>query len=123
MIHIEKFMQCPFCNQWLSSREVIESDTVEPMGLSLGDDDIEWNYYYFRHRTGNCGTTFTIPAEDFNPFLTESVPNKIRTGQNVCEGRCLTMKDHQECRQECHWAPYRRFLIRMKESRQGIPAQ
>ena len=123
MIHVEKFMQCPYCKAWLSSREIIEDESVEPMGLRLGDDDIEWNYYFFRHRTADCGTTFTMNAEEFDSFLTEPVPNKIRTGQDNCEGLCITMKDHEECSQECHWAPYRRFLIRMMKNRQSALAE
>ena len=103
---------------WLSSREVIEGPGVQPVGMRL-DDDKEWNYFILKHATPDCGTTFTINAEEFDPFLSEPVPRQILAGRDGCEHRCVTLKDYAACASECHWAPYRRFLIRMRKSREN----
>ncbi len=101
---------CPYCKAPFSLEDLLTSPDIVPIGMVLEDDNAEWNSYYFNHMAQGCGTTFTVGVEVFAPVLAERVPDAIRTGSCECEGRCTSLSDLGECRAECHWAPYRRFL-------------
>ncbi len=101
---------CPFCKAAFTIEDLLTRPDIKPIGMLLGDNEAAWNSYYFNHITPDCGTTFTVRVDAFAPLLTESIPMEIRTGACDCEGRCTSLTDLAECRAECHWAPYRRFL-------------
>lgn len=101
---------CPNCKVGFTLEDILTSPDIVPIGMLLHDDDASWNDYYFNHVAADCGTTFTVNVESFASLLTEPVPASIRAGGCECEGRCTSLTDLEECRAECHWAPYRRFL-------------
>lgn len=102
--------ECPNCKVGFTLEDILTSPDVVPIGMLLNDDDAAWNSYYFNHVADGCGTTFTVGVETFASLLPEPAPDAIRAGSPDCEGHCTSLTDLAECRAECHWAPYRRFL-------------
>jgi hypothetical protein len=52
-------------------------------------------------------------VEHFRQFITESIPEAVLTLEPGCEGHCVNIQDLSDCRRECHFAPFRRFLLEM----------
>jgi len=109
----QKFAQCPGCQLWFTAREIIDGSFVEPIGMTLEEGNAEWNLFYFNHKVPDCGTTFVIRADSFDPFIEEPIPPRTMAFGPDCEGHCTSIEDRRLCQYECRWAPYRRFLIQL----------
>lgn len=114
---MNKIKQCPNCKKWFSAVDILESPEVIPIGMHLDTKDPSFNLYFFNHADGKCKTTFTIEVDKFEPFITEPMPEQIQAGTEICENHCTKIEDLETCQQECHYAPYRRFLLSMIKSR------
>jgi hypothetical protein len=117
----DRFCQCPCCHTSFTIQDILESAAVEPLGMAFDRDDPGFNLLYFNHVDPQCGSTFTIEARRFAAFLPETPPPEVKADQAGCEHRCMSMSDLTECQCDCHWAPYRRFLLRLRE-RRDLPA-
>lgn len=116
---------CPFCGAQFSAAALLQDPEVAPIGMTLEDGEAHWNFFYFNHLRPDCGSTFTVRADELNCLLTEPAPPDIKTGEPGCEGRCTRVEDHEACLNDCHWAAYRRLLITMIDTRgpsAGLPA-
>ncbi len=109
-IDLNQFKQCPCCNRWLSAREIIESPDIELNGMAFDDEELQFNVLYFTHRVDGCNSTFTIPVLQFEQFITEPISNAIKVGTSECEEHCVKLEDHHDCKADCKYAPFRRFM-------------
>jgi len=116
-MNARKFKECPNCGHWFTALEIMESPTVEPIGMRFDEEDPTFNLYFFNHVCEGCNTTFVIEVDKFLPFIMEPVAEKALTGTDVCEGHCTNLADLRECTTNCHYAPFRRFLLSMIEIR------
>jgi hypothetical protein len=114
-------IRCSCCGAEFSVDDLLHDRRLWPIGLQLDADDVGANYFYFNHLDPDCGTTFTVPADALASLLPEAPPSAIRTRTCDCEGHCVTVTDHAICHAECHWAPYRRLLLRMVANRSLAP--
>ena len=113
----EQTKTCPGCGTVFTLQEILSSPEVEPVGMQFLDTDPTHNVYYFNHVCPSCGSTFVIPVLAFLPFIAEPVPNLALTGTEVCEHHCLRIEDLNVCHAPCRYAPFRRFLLRMRKER------
>ena len=116
----ERFSQCPCCEAWFSSQDILAGPDIEPLGMTFETGDTRFNLIYFNHRVPGCGSTFTIEARRLEPFLSEIPPPDVMAGQLGCDNHCTSMNDLAACDVPCCWAPYRRFLLQLR-SRRDIP--
>jgi len=96
---------------------------IVPLGMSFTAESLETAFYYFIHNIPNCGTTFLVPVEELAEYITESIPPDRLTLTERCEEHCVSIDDLAECHQECHFAPYRRLLLKMFEAKRLAAAQ
>jgi len=115
---MNKIKQCPNCKKWFSAVDILESPEVTPIGMHLDSDDSGFNLYFFNHTDGKCNTTFTIEVDKFEPFITEAIPVQNNAGTEDCDNHCTRIDDLEACQMECHYAPYRRFLLSIIKKRE-----
>lgn len=108
---------CSGCRAQFTLEDFVRHADIEPIGMQFIDTDMKWNMFYFNHTCANCGSTILLPVSDFLPFIDETIPESVLTGTDVCERHCTDIRDLQECTQECHYAPFRRFLLKMLSAR------
>ncbi len=113
---------CPGCGTPFTLQQILECAEVEPIGMQLEDDDPAWNYYYFNHRCPSCGSTFLIPVTDFAPWIPEPVPGPVLAGTESCERHCTRIDDLSACTAPCRYAPFRRFLLHLRDRKRGRAA-
>ena len=109
--------KCPSCGILFSLSDIINQPFIEPKGITLYDKNPDMNMFFFNHVCPTCNTTFAIPAKDFIGFLKEDIPNKVLAGLPECETRCMDINDKDVCRQNCQWAPFRRFILQLIENK------
>jgi hypothetical protein len=98
----------------MTAKQIVDDPAVWPVGTAfLEDGGPGTRYYYFRHETMGCGTSFMVDVEHFKQFITEPIPDKVMRLELGCEGHCVNIHDLSDCQQECHFAPFRRFLLKM----------
>jgi len=106
--------KCTCCQTRWTAKQLVDDPAVWPVGTTFLDDGgLGTHYYYFRHETTDCGTSFMVDVEHFKQFITEPIQEKVLRLGPGCEGRCVNIQDLTECQQECHFAPFRRFLLKM----------
>ena len=110
---------CPFCKDELKLDQLVSDPSIHPVGMSIDADDLENAFYYFRHKTEKCGTTFLVNVLAFAPCITEPIPRERLTLTDPCERHCVDLKDLLECKQSCFFAPFRRFLIKMIQAKEN----
>ena len=110
--------KCTLCQALMTAREIVDDPAIKPIGTAfLADETSDTHYYFFQHEIPGCGTSFVVDVEHFKQFITEPIPEKKMTLGPGCEGHCANINDLTECRQECHFAPFRRFLLKMIEQK------
>lgn len=109
----EKFKKCGCCQAVLSMKEIVNDPNIRPIGMAFADDTTEGAYYFFQHEIPGCGTSFVLLVENLKSFIDETIPEQKLTLGPCCEQHCVDLKDLGECKQECHFAPFRRFLLKM----------
>ena len=117
------FKQCPKCGLWLSDKMLLGGIDIEPIGMCLDEDDMDFNFYYFNHDIPDCGTTFVVRVEELRHHLSGILPAIKMTGGQLCEGRCLNIEDHEICSQGCYYAPYRVLLRLLRDNRKARKLQ
>ena len=106
--------KCNCCQTCWTAKQLVDDPAVWPVGTAfLEDSGLGTHYYYFRHETTGCGTSIMVDVESFKQFITEPIPEKVLRLGSACEGRCVNIQDLTECQQECHFSPFRRFLLKM----------
>lgn len=123
----EVVKKCNCCQMSMTAKQIVDDPAVWPVGTAFIEDSGQGtHYYYFQHETPDCGTSFMVDVECFRQFVTEPIPEKVLIQGPNCEGHCINAEDLSECRQECHFAPFRRFLLKMiaekKAKLQGLTA-
>lgn len=106
---------CPYCKEEFDLKALIHDPSVDLIGMSFVEDDPEWVYYFFQHEKPNCGSSFVVKVDEFHSEINEPIPTEKLTGRDCCEQHCVSIEDLNACQQECHFAPYRRFLQKMLE--------
>ena len=106
--------KCTCCQMSMTAKQIVDDPAVWPVGTAfLEDGGPGTHYYYFQHETPDCGTSFVVDVECFKQFITEPIPDKVMRLGPGCEGHCVNIQDLGACGQECHFAPFRRFLLKM----------
>ena len=59
------------------------------------------------------GAMFQAAASNFQSAL--MVPTEILAESGHCQSHCAKIDDYQVCDNACSFAPFRRFLLRMRE--------
>lgn len=106
---------CPGCGVTFTLQEIVENPEVKPLGMQFVDPALRRNVYYFNHAAPGCGTTFVIPVSAFRPFIAETIPDTVLAGSADCGHHCTTIDDMVVCKAACCYAPFRRFLLRLRE--------
>ncbi len=114
-------IRCSGCGKQLALQELIDSPEIEPIGMQLDDTNLKFNYYYFNHNDPSCGSTLLVPITEFIPLIHEPIPGSIAAGEEGCGRHCLDVQDLSNCTNECHHAPFRRFLLEMIERKSKNP--
>jgi len=83
----------------------------------LFDESDNKAIYLFQHEIPECQSSFAVYVEDLRDLIDESISNEVLYHTDCCEEHCVTIQDLSECSQECHYAPYRRLLMKMIENR------
>lgn len=104
---------CPRCSTPFTAREMLESDCIIPIGITVDEENPELAYFYFNHNDNNCHSTFMVAAKDFEQFVNPDKSLEIKTGQNGCEGHCLEIEDTFQCDNNCYWVQYRNFISKL----------
>ena len=112
--------KCPCCGQEFSFHDILTQPFIEPKGITFMDNNPEMNMFLFNHVCDNCNTTFAIPAKEFSVFLKKDPPIQILTNLSKCEKHCLNIEDRNNCSQDCHWAPFRQFVIQLIEEKEKL---
>jgi hypothetical protein len=106
--------KCNCCQACLTAKQLVEDLEVRPIGTAfLEDEGPGTHYYFFQHETPDCGTSFVVDVEHFKQFITEPIPEEVMTLEPGCGGHCANIHDLSDCGNECHFAPFRRFLLKM----------
>ena len=105
-----RFKQCPTCKQWFSRKDILRSPDILPLGMSVSPDNPELGMLFFQHDVLECGTSFTIPIEEFFPLIEEPIPRQILTPP-TCSVFCTHLEDLHACHMDCRYAPVRRLVL------------
>ena len=116
-MNTKKFKKCPNCGHWFTALEIMESRAVDPIGMQFEEEDPGLNFYFFNHTLESCNTTFAIEVDKFLPLIMEPVAERALTGTEFCECHCTKLDDLSECTTNCRYAPFRRLLLSMIETR------
>ena len=108
---------CPCCRAPFTAAMLVEDPTAVPLGMTIDRDAPDGGHYWFNHAVEGCGSTFVVELEALTEFLDEPVPATILTGTEPCGHHCLDLDDTEPCPQPCRFAPFRRLLVRMLQSR------
>ncbi len=109
--------RCPYCSKCFAMTDVLHDNNVKPIGMAFGKRNTEKAYYFFQHEAPGCGTSLLIDVQEFSDLIQEKIPTQKLTLGECCEEHCVNIKDLSECNQECYFAPFRRFLLRMLRSK------
>ncbi len=111
---------CPCCKEEFDLEKLIHSPEIELIGMSFIGEEADSAYYFFQHDKPDCGSSFVVSVDKFHSKIEEYVPDHNLSGCDCCDRHCLTITDVRTCKQECHFAPYRRFLEKMIEWKSSI---
>ena len=106
--------KCNCCQECLTARQLVDDPAIRPIGTAFYEDEgTGIHYYFFQHEIPDCGTSFVVDVEHFKQFIVEPIPEEVLRLGPGCEGHCVNINDLSNCGQECHFAPFRRFLLKM----------
>ena len=105
---------CPGCGRVFSLLELVESPELRPIGMQFIDEELTHNVYYFSHICPDCGTTFVVSVSVFVPLINEPIPPDSLAGTEECDAHCIAIEDLALCSKPCRYAPFRRFLLHMR---------
>ncbi len=111
--------QCPYCKAEFSLDHLVNEPQSRLIGMSFVEDSIEWVFYFFQHDHPNCGTSFVVRVDEFAPYIDEPIPTGKLALRECCEQHCVNLEDLSNCRQPCHFAPFRRFMHKMIAAKKG----
>lgn len=104
---------CNLCKATMSMQEIVHNPDIRPIGMAFADDTVKGAYYFFQHEIPTCGTSFVLRVENLKAYIVEPTPSEVLAGTECCEHHCVNLEDLGECKQSCHNAPFRRFLLKM----------
>lgn len=107
---------CSLCGSKISAEDLIYNPELDVIGMSY-HYSAQKSYYMFQHNTESCGTSFLIDTELFVPFIEVMIPQSLIYCSEVCEGHCVDINDLSTCHQDCRNAPFRQFLLFMREQK------
>jgi hypothetical protein len=107
---------CSLCGSRFSARDLIYDPDLDAIGMTY-TYTVQKSYYMFQHNTETCGTSFLIDTELFIPFIEEMIPESLVYCSEICEGHCVDIEDLSTCHQDCRNAPFRQFLLFMREQK------
>ncbi len=112
--HLKK---CGGCGQMLTVDDFLTNPELVPVGMMFVDGDTTMAFYMFQHEATCCHSSLLVPVNAFQSLLKEPPPEKILALSECCELHCVSLSDLAACKQPCHFAPFRRFLLAMMEHR------
>ncbi len=110
---------CPKCKTKFTLDQLFYDPDIIPIGICFEESMPGLNCYFFNHEIDSCKTTFTVMVEAFSKFIQEDIPEAELIETSKCEGRCLRIDDQDDCSQNCHFAPYRSLLTKMREAKES----
>ena len=111
---------CPGCGRVFTLQHLIDSPDIEPVGMQFVDPELAENMYFFNHICPGCGSTFVVSVIEFMPLIKEPIPDADLNGAEVCKEHCTRLDDLAICQSGCRYAPFRRFLLSLRNRRPGI---
>lgn len=114
---------CPCCSANFTAIELAQDPAIQVIGMSFIEDSIEEAYYFFQHETTECGSSFMVSVDAFESLIPEPIPCAKLALRACCEEHCVSVKDLAECKNECHFAPYRRFMLQMMKQKGASPTK
>lgn len=109
--------ECPKCKAKFTLEQLFYDPDIIPIGLCFQEDCPDLNIYFFNHEADACQTTFTVEVEKFSSFIDGKIPKQKLSGTAACEDYCNHIDDDGNCSQDCHYAPFRVLLIKMREAK------
>lgn len=113
---------CNHCKRGFTLQQIVEEPEVTPIGMAY-DDYSSSAFYLFQHDADGCGTCFTVNVRRFDDLIGEEIPRQRVVSTAACQERCITIDDLEECDQDCEFAPFRRFLLRMIVGKRRLAGQ
>ena len=107
---------CSLCHRKLSARDLIFDPALDIIGMIYDEYD-QKSFYVFQHNLGDCGTSLMVDTDLFKPYIEEPISDKLIIFSPACEGHCVDIDDLQACSQNCRNAPFRHFLLFMREQK------
>lgn len=108
--------QCPGCAATFALNDFMGNPEIDAIGMQFEDAELKNNLYYFNHECPACGSTFVVSVLEFLPLIEETVPEEVLAGLEPCEGHCTRIDDLAACGAPCRYAPFRRFLLKLRRS-------
>jgi len=105
--------KCTLCGQDFTALDLVCNPDLKLLGMVYMPREGGKAYYFFQHDIKGCGTSIAVDIEVMSHFITEAIPITKLTLTDCCEEHCVNLKDLSVCKQDCFYAPYRRFLFKM----------
>jgi len=102
----------------MSLDDILSNHCIQPIGITVLESSPDTAYFYFVHRTRDCGSSFVIPSDDFAHLVADVAPEATLMGTAACEGHCASIEDTAVCRQACRNVPFRNFLRKLLKARE-----
>ena len=109
----ENYKKCKACDTWLSLDEIVNDPKIQPIGMAYLDNEEMEAFYFFYHDVEPCRSSFVIKVEEFQSYIDEEIPETTLLSNDLCDGYCVEIEELRDCEKICHYAPYRRFLLKM----------
>ena len=109
--------KCPLCGMRFTVQDLISKPEITPLGMQIDEDEENASFYYFNHDVPECGTSFTVAVMEFASVIDELIPPDDLFGTDSCGEHCVRLDDLRVCQHDCKWAPFRRFIVKLADSR------
>jgi hypothetical protein len=96
------FKTCSKCGfAWHDRVSFLSDPQLHMVGYQVAFDELIAGLFLFSH---SCGTTFSVPAGDFQDLYDGPIFRERLNGTEKCPGCCLREKDLHPCPEKCECA-------------------
>lgn len=109
--------RCPGCGQDFTVDDIFSDKNIIPIGITFVGKNMESAYYFFQHEIPECGSSFIIKTGKLRHLIKEKIPEDKLKSTSQCNTYCNDISDLSNCKNNCHYAPYRRLLFDILENK------